>query len=90
MVLASCKSFRPYTHYTTSIDSTSEAVTVLLDYAKEHINVDYIVAYADTGNIGSTRVMEKCGMVTTKLISVKALNVDFTELRIDKRLRCLL
>ena len=40
----------------------SEAVTKLLEYARENIDVDYIIAYADIRNIGSTRVMEKCGM----------------------------
>src|SRR3990167_11515748 len=40
----------------------SEGVTTLLKYAREHINVDYTIAYADILNIGSTRVMEKCGM----------------------------
>lgn len=44
----------------------SEAVTALLQYAREHIDVDYIIAYADLGNIGSTRVMEKCGMIYYK------------------------
>jgi len=36
----------------------SETVAALLKYARNHINVDYIIAYADVGNIGSTRVME--------------------------------
>src|SRR5579862_9892024 len=30
----------------------SEAVVELLQYAKKHINADYIVAYADINNIG--------------------------------------
>lgn len=40
----------------------SEAVSAILKYAKEHIKSDYIIAYADVGNIGSIRVMEKCGL----------------------------
>lgn len=40
----------------------SEAVSAMLTYAREHIKSDYIIAYADVGNIGSMRVMEKCGM----------------------------
>jgi len=34
----------------------------LLEYARNHIDTDTIIAYAVTDNVGSTRVMEKCGM----------------------------
>ena len=40
----------------------SEALIALLEYAKEHIDAEYIIAYADVDNVGSTRVMEKSGM----------------------------
>lgn len=49
----------------------SEAVMALLEYAKKYIAVDYIIAYADEKNIGSIRIMEKCGMNITKLIRQK-------------------
>src|SRR3990167_2913222 len=55
----------------------SEAVTALLEYAKTNIDVDYIIAYADTGNIGSTRVMEKCGMAYYKTDIAKGIECEF-------------
>jgi RimJ/RimL family protein N-acetyltransferase len=55
----------------------SEAVTALLEYAKKRINVDYIIAYADTGNIGSMRVMEKCGMAYYKTDIAKSIECKF-------------
>lgn len=59
----------------------SEAVTALLEYAKEHIQVDYIVAYADTGNRGSTRVMEKCGMTYYKTDMAKGIMCQFYKIK---------
>jgi [ribosomal protein S5]-alanine N-acetyltransferase len=59
----------------------SEALTALLSYAKEHINVDDIIAYADTGNIGSTRVMEKCGMVYYKTDMSKNIECRFYRIK---------
>lgn len=59
----------------------SEAVTALLEYAKENINVDYIIAYADTGNIGSTRVMEKCGMAYYKTDISKDIECRFYRIK---------
>jgi RimJ/RimL family protein N-acetyltransferase len=59
----------------------SEAVTVLLEYAKKHIDVDYIIAYADTGNIGSTRVMEKCGMTYYKTDIAKGIECRFYRIK---------
>lgn len=59
----------------------TEAVSVLLEYAKEHINIDYIIAYADTGNIGSTRVMEKCGMVYYKTDIAKGTECRFYRIK---------
>lgn len=55
----------------------SEAVAALLAYAKKYIGVDYIIAYADTGNIGSTRVMEKCGMTYYKTDTAKGIECKF-------------
>lgn len=40
----------------------SEALTVLLEWAKQNINSDYIIAYAPVEHIASQRVMQKCGM----------------------------
>ncbi|MBV8802055.1 MAG: GNAT family N-acetyltransferase [Gammaproteobacteria bacterium] len=55
----------------------SEAITALLEYAKKHIDVDYIIAYADIGNIGSTRVMEKCSMTYYKTDIAKGIECKF-------------
>lgn len=40
----------------------TEVLQALLEWAKEHISADYIVAYADKENKASFRVMKKCGM----------------------------
>lgn len=55
----------------------SEAVDALLSYAKIHFDVDYIIAYADVDNIGSTRVMEKCGMQYYKNDIAKGIECKF-------------
>ena len=55
----------------------SEAVSALLQYAKEHIKVDYIIAYADLNNVGSFRVMEKCGMVYYQTAATKGIQCKF-------------
>lgn len=59
----------------------SEAVRTLLKYAREHIDVDYIIAYADVGNIGSTRVMEKCGMNYYKNDIAKGIECRFYQIK---------
>jgi len=59
----------------------SEAVARLLKYAREHIDVDYIIAYADVGNIGSTRVMEKCGMNYYKNAIAKGIECRFYRIK---------
>lgn len=59
----------------------SEAVAELLKYAREHIDVDYIIAYADVGNIGSTRVMEKCGMHYYKNDIAKGIECRFYRIK---------
>ncbi|KTD10627.1 GNAT family acetyltransferase [Legionella gratiana] len=40
----------------------TEILKALLNWAKEHIDTDYIIAYADKNNTASFRVMQKCGM----------------------------
>jgi RimJ/RimL family protein N-acetyltransferase len=60
---------------------TTEAVARLLKYAREHIDVDYIIAYADVGNIGSTRVMEKCGMTYYKNDIAKGIECRFYRIK---------
>jgi RimJ/RimL family protein N-acetyltransferase len=40
----------------------SEVLSALLDWAKKHIDADYIIAYADKDNTASIKVLEKCGM----------------------------
>jgi RimJ/RimL family protein N-acetyltransferase len=59
----------------------SEALTALLEYAKNHIHVDYIIAYADPENLGSTRVMEKCGMVYYQSLFTKGLMCRFYRIK---------
>lgn len=59
----------------------SEAVAKLLAYAKEHVNEEYIIAYADVNNIGSTRVMEKCGMTYYKTAIAKGIMCKFYKIK---------
>lgn len=40
----------------------SEALSCVLEWAKTHIPIDEIIAYATEDNEGSLKVMEKCGM----------------------------
>jgi RimJ/RimL family protein N-acetyltransferase len=40
----------------------SEMLEAALNYAKEYIEAEYIIAYADASHIASQRVMEKCKM----------------------------
>jgi RimJ/RimL family protein N-acetyltransferase len=44
----------------------TEVLHALLDWAKTHINTEYIIAFADKENTASFRVMEKCGMTFYK------------------------
>lgn len=65
----------------------SEAVMALLEYAKKHIDIDYIIAYASIENIGSTRVMEKCGMISYKTDIAKGIACKFYKIsnRVDQQ-----
>ncbi|CEK12075.1 GNAT family N-acetyltransferase [Legionella hackeliae] len=40
----------------------TEVLKGLLEWAKNNIDTDYIIAYADKDNTASFRVMKKCGM----------------------------
>lgn len=59
----------------------SEAVTLLLDYARQYIDVEYIIAYADVDNIASTRMMEKCGMTYYKTDVAHGVSCRFYRIR---------
>lgn len=59
----------------------SEALSAMLAYAKENIKTDYIIAYADEGNVGSTRVMEKCGMQYYKTGIAKGIQCRFYKIK---------
>ena len=59
----------------------SEAVTALLEFARKQIKVDEIIAYADSANIGSTRVMEKCGMTYYKTDVAKGIECRFYKIK---------
>lgn len=60
----------------------SEAVLSLLEYARNHIEADAIIAYATTDNLGSTRVMEKCGMEYYKTGVTKGVECRFYRIKI--------
>ncbi len=51
------------------------------NFGEKDINVDYIIAFADTGNIGSTRVMEKCGMTYYKTDIAKGIECRFYRIK---------
>lgn len=59
----------------------SEVVVALFQYARENIAADYIIAYADAENIGSTRVMEKCGMTYYKTAVAKGISCRFYRIK---------
>lgn len=59
----------------------TDALSALLQYARKHIDVDWIIAYADVGNIGSTRVMEKCGMSYFKTDIAKDIECKFYKIK---------
>lgn len=59
----------------------SEAVAALLEYARKNIDVAYIIAYAHIENIGSTRVMEKCGMAYYKTGIAKGIECKFYKIK---------
>lgn len=59
----------------------SEAVAELLKYARKTIAVDYIIAYAVIDNIGSTRVMEKCGMIYYKTDIARGMMCQFYKIK---------
>lgn len=40
----------------------SEALMFLLEWAKENIQAEYIIAFAPVEHLASARVMQKCGM----------------------------
>lgn len=55
----------------------SEILMQLLVWAKDNIPADYIIAYCLVGNIGSWRVMEKCGMKYVKNDTAKGFECKF-------------
>jgi [ribosomal protein S5]-alanine N-acetyltransferase len=62
----------------------TEAVTALLEYAKENIAAEFIIAYADIENIGSLRVMEKCGMIYYKTEMEQDIQCKFYKIKNSK------
>jgi RimJ/RimL family protein N-acetyltransferase len=56
-----------------------EALSVLLDWAKQNIRVPRIIAYAPTAHRASLNVMKKCGMRYVKSDTARDLVCDFYE-----------
>ncbi len=59
----------------------TEMLTALLNWAKENIDADYIIAYADKDHIASFRVMEKCGMHYYKSDYYHKMECDFYRIK---------
>jgi len=59
----------------------SEVLTVLLEWAKQNINADYIIAFAPIEHVASQRVMQKCGMEHYKNDSAKEVQCSFYRIK---------
>ena len=59
----------------------SEVLTVLLEWAKQNINADYIIAFAPIEHVASQRVMQKCGMKHYKNVSAKGVQCSFYRIK---------
>jgi ribosomal-protein-alanine N-acetyltransferase len=59
----------------------SEVLTTLLEWAKQNINADYIIAFAPVDHIASQRVMQKCGMEHYKNDIAKGIECSFYRLK---------
>jgi ribosomal-protein-alanine N-acetyltransferase len=55
----------------------SEALSAMLEWAKQHIKTKYIIAFAPIEHIASQRVMQKCGMVHYKDDNAKGVACAF-------------
>lgn len=55
----------------------SEALAALLEWAKHHIDVNYIIAFAPVEHLASLRVMQKCGMKYDKDAMAKGVMCKF-------------
>ncbi len=63
----------------------SEALMFLLEWAKENINADYIIAFTPVDHIASERVMQKCGMEHYKNDKAKGVECCFYRIKNDGR-----
>ena len=59
----------------------SEVLTALLEWAKQNINADYIIAFAPIEHVASQRVMRKCGMEHYKNDSAKDVQCSFYRIK---------
>jgi RimJ/RimL family protein N-acetyltransferase len=59
----------------------SEVLTTLLEWAKQNINADYIIAFAPVEHIVSLRVMQKCGMDHYKNDNAKGVQCSFYRIK---------
>ncbi|MDR3490972.1 MAG: GNAT family N-acetyltransferase [Gammaproteobacteria bacterium] len=55
----------------------SEALIALLEWSKQNIDADYIIAFALADNTASQRVMQKCGMEHYKDDTTKGVACSF-------------
>lgn len=62
----------------------SEALTKLLEWAKQNITADYIIAFAPLEHIASQRVMQKCGMEHYKNDNAKGVQCSFYRIKKTK------
>lgn len=60
----------------------TEVLKALLDWAKKHMDTDYIVAFADKNNAASFHVMEKCGLQHYKDSNYLNMECRFYRIRI--------
>ena len=59
----------------------SEVLTTLLEWAKQNIYADYIVAFAPLEHIASQRVMQKCRMEHYKNDTAKGVQCSFYRIK---------
>lgn len=53
----------------------------MLEWAKQNINADYIIAFAPVEHIASQRVMQKCGMEHYKDDTAKEVQCSFYRIK---------
>lgn len=62
----------------------TEAVCALLEWAKNNINAEYVIAFAPLEHEASQRVMQKCGMQYYKTDFGHSVSCKFYRIKINK------